>query len=141
MSIYSELNVIDDFEQRHGFDETLDRTLAFMISYLELMRAALPEPAQYALEVAKRHSKGAITPEDFEGARKALWKHLKKRHALADYETPENAIVHAAFALLTDHKDLKPGETISERVSNFLECANRLENHSGAVGSLLKFSY
>jgi hypothetical protein len=141
MTVYTDLNVIDDFEQRHGFDETLKRSRAFMISYFELMRTALPEPVRHGLEVAKRYSEGALAPEDSEGAGTALWKYLKERHASADYKTPENAIVHAAFALLTEHKDLKPGETISERVSSFLDCANRFEDHSDSVASLLKSMY
>jgi hypothetical protein len=141
MTIYTDLNVIDDFEQRHGFEETLKRARAFMISYLDLIRTALPEPAKHAIEVARGYSKGGLTHQDLADARKALWRYLKERRASADYKTPENAIVHAAFAPLTDHTDLKPGEAISERVSDFLDCVNRFEDHSDSVAVLLKSSY
>ena len=141
MTIYTDLNAIDDFEQDLGFEETLKRARTFMISYLDLVRTELPEPVKHALEVARGYSKGGLPPKDLDDARKALWGYLKERHASADYKTPENAVVHAAFAPLTDHKDLKPGEAISERVSNFLDCVNRFEDHSDSVAALLKSSY
>jgi hypothetical protein len=141
MTIYTGLNAIDNFEQRHGFEDTLKRARDFMISYLELMKTALPDPARRGLEAAKKYSEGTLISEDLEAARRELWKYLREHHASADYKTPSNAIVHAAFGPLSDHKDLKPGETISERVSSFLDCANQFEDHSDSVQPLLKTFY
>jgi hypothetical protein len=138
VTIYRDLNVVDDFEEQHGFDEALTRARAFMIAYMELMHGALPGPARRGLDVAKRWSEGALRMADVESARYELWKYIMERHAVVDYQTPAHAIAHAAFGPLTDRNDLKPGETISERVSNFLECANRFEDQSVAGSLLLK---
>ena len=141
MTICADLNIIDDFEQRHGLEDTLRRAQIFMISYLEMMENDLPEPARHSLEVAKRYSEGALAPDDLENERKALWRYLKERNASADDRTPANAIVHAAFGPLTERRDLKPGETASQRVSKFLDCANAFEDHSDSVLSLLASSF
>jgi hypothetical protein len=140
MTIYTDLKIIDDFEERHGIEETLRRARTFMTSYLEMM-TDLPEPTRHSLEVAKRFSEGLLTSEDLANERKVVWRYLTERNASTDCRTPENAIIHAAFGPLTDHGDLKPGETPSERVSSFLDCANVFADHSDSVALLLESSF
>jgi hypothetical protein len=141
MTIYGDLNIIDDFEQQYGFEDTLIRARKFMIAYLDLMTKSLPEPTRHSLAVAKKYAEGVFTSDDLENERESIWQYLKERSALSDYKTPTNAIVHAAFGPLTEYKDLKPAETISERVSDFLDCANSFEDHSDLVASLLRASF
>jgi hypothetical protein len=137
MSIFDDLTVIDDFEESFGFTEALARARNFMIAYLCLMTKAVPEPTRRSIEVAKQYAIGACTAEELRIQRDALWQWLKERHAVVDYTTPLNAIVHAGFGPLTEGEDLKPAEVISERVSDFLDCANAFENHSESVPHLL----
>lgn len=138
MSIYNDLHVIDDFEERHGFDATLKRARAFMIAYVDLMQGTLPDATKRGLEVARKCAAGTLAAHDLKVEREEARQFLKRRNAVIDYETPSNAIVHAVFGLLTEREDLKPGETISERVSNFLDCANQFEDHSDSVAHLLR---
>jgi hypothetical protein len=138
MTIYNDLNLIDDFEQRHGFEDTLRRARQFMVAYLDLMVKHLPEPTKRSVDAAKRHLEGTADSRDLDTERKSIWLWLRQRNAAADYVTPENAIVHAAFGPLTEQTDLKPAELISERVSDFLSCANAFEDHSDAVAGLLR---
>jgi hypothetical protein len=70
MTIYTDLNIIDDFEERHGIEETLRRARTFMISYLEMM-TDLPEPTRHSLEVANRFSECLLTSEDLANERKS----------------------------------------------------------------------
>jgi hypothetical protein len=137
MSIYTDLNVIDDFEEKYGFSATLASARGFMIAYLRLMTKALPELTQRNIKVAEQYAIGASALDDLRHEAEALWRYLKQRDAVVDYTTPVNAIVHAAFGPLTEKENLKPGELISERVSNFLDCANAFEDHSDSARTLL----
>jgi hypothetical protein len=109
-----------------------------MIAYVDLMQRTLPDATKRGLEAARKHAAGILSVHDLEVERKAVWQHLKQRNAVTDYRTPSNAIVHAVFGPLTDRENLKPGETISERVSNSLDCANQFEDHSDSVARLLR---
>jgi hypothetical protein len=138
MSIYNDLDVIDAFEERCGFDATLKRARAFMITYVDLMKKTPLDATKRSLEVARKCAAGILSLHDLEVKREAVWQFLKQRNAVIDYETPSDAIVHAVFGPLTERENPKPGETISERVSNFFDCANRFEDHFGSVACLLR---
>jgi hypothetical protein len=138
MTIYTDLNIIDNFEQQHGFEDTLVRARKFMAAYLGLMKKPLPKPTRRSLEAARTYQEGTNTSIVLKDERALIWTYLRERGASSDFTTPPNAIVHAAFGPLTEFEDLKPAETISERVSDFLDCANAFEDHSDSVRSLLE---
>jgi hypothetical protein len=95
MTIYTDLNIIDDFEERHGIEETLRRARTFMISYLEMM-TDLPEPTRHSLEVANRFSECLLTSEDLANERKVVWKrpalNRRTRAELCNNRTPDDRL-------------------------------------------------
>jgi hypothetical protein len=73
MTIYTDLNIIDDFEQQHGFEDTLARARTFMLAYLDLMSKPL-------------YSEGTYTSINLKNERALIWGYLKERSALTDYK-------------------------------------------------------
>ena len=83
------LDIVYQFEQRHGKPAAWKRANEFMISYRTLAKSAFPEPTQKAIRLATRFRSHAVPQEGLEAARLDCWKFFHERSPHDDNNTPE----------------------------------------------------
>jgi hypothetical protein len=128
MNIYQYIDKIDEFEERHGADETLRRAKRFMFEYLMGTKQPMSDTVVSAMGVACNNLQNIDrNDEETKKAEDTIWAVLRDNGKAALFGDPEYSIYHAAFGPLSTFENLKPGESISERVSNFLEARNAFE--------------
>jgi hypothetical protein len=129
------LDFVLGFLKNHGLEETIRRTRVFMVSYLGLMRRPLPDAAKDALTVSTQFISGKADHADLEAASKLCWNYLKSIDARYDFTNPENLAIRAAWCTLITHPTTNEFELT---LQYFLEFADRVEDHSGEIESLLR---
>jgi hypothetical protein len=121
MSIYQELNIIDDFEERAGNSGAVRRACDFMVSYLSKTRVPLPELAEQGLEIAIKYMQGEVGGKELDHKREEIADFLRLRSATLDFVSPEFRGLHAVEAILSCYGHPAWGGGASELVSNFLD--------------------
>jgi hypothetical protein len=127
-------NFIEEVQEQIGIPETFKRARAFMAAYLALFTYVLPDVVIAGLDVMRRFSQGKATTEEVEAARVSCWKFLDAKSASTDFTERENCAVRAAICLL--YPDAPAGD-LSELVVWFLSLANKVEDHTPEIDSLL----
>jgi hypothetical protein len=130
------LNLVDEFQQRFGQKVAYERAQQFMFAYISQMRRVLPPAAARGLEVAKKIREGTVTSREREQAIKEIWNYVDAIDP-HNRELPESSITRIITWLLRD--DLGAGEEyVSEVLHWFLHFANEFEDHSDIAEMLLR---
>jgi hypothetical protein len=127
------IDLVMSFLSEHGAEDAFRRLIAFMVSYLGLMRGALSDKARSALSIAEKYSLKPELVDDALAARVDCWNHLKSNSQEYDFESREACGLRAVIcALTTDVVDFH------ELTSWFLEFADGVEDHSFEVKRLIE---
>ena len=128
-----------EYETNHGIDKTYRCCQRFMLTYLSLSAATLPEVAKDGLSIFGRFDAGLGTPAELESARVRCWEYLELRSESTQLDTPSTCAIRAAICLL--YPSASNCDDLYELVSWFLTLANRVEDHTDQLDSLLMQSF
>jgi hypothetical protein len=127
------IDLVKKFHEKFGLDETFRRLIAFMVSYVSLMKNSLPDAAREALAVSERVGAGAGTDEDAVSARNSCWNYLKSIGSEYDFDSREACAVRAVLCtLITDPRQ----NDLSHITHWFLRFADTVEDHSSEMKGL-----
>jgi len=129
------IDFIVGFLKNHGLEETIRRSRIFMISYLGLMRAPLPDVAKDALVVSTQFISGEADHAGLEVARNRCWNYLRSIDSRYDFGNRENLAIRAAWCTLITHPTTNE---LQQTIEYFLEFADRIEDHSSQIENLLQ---
>jgi len=142
MSIYQEINIIDDFEERFGNCKSIKRACECLVSYISGLQRPLPEIAAQGLRVAVKYKEGSALPGELEIARKQIVDFLKARHAM--YKEQAYPMEHAVWGILQVYRDLcydVESGAASEFVSSTLGCIENFDSNYELLRALLKETF
>jgi hypothetical protein len=138
MNMDDELTVIDAFEERYGSKHAMDRACEFLISYLSLTSANLPEIAKHGLEIATRYPNGGVGLAELQAERTKLATFLSERSAWTAWRHPDFGPIHSVYAILWHLEDPTRGGGASELISNALEATEAFRPDDEIVRTLVK---
>ena len=138
MNIDDELTVVDAFEERFGNKRAVDRACEFLIRYLSLNRASLPEIAKSGLEFATRYQKDAVGLAELRTERTKLANFLSGRSGTTKWKHPDYGPIHAVYAILWHLEDPTHGGGASELISNAFEATEIFKSDDEIVQTLLR---
>jgi len=105
-----------------------------MVSYLSLIKDALPDVAMAALAVSREAISGSGSADAVKLAKVRCWDHLKSLGLEYDFEGREACAVRAVLCTLVSD----PSESdLGELTDWFLKFANTVEDHSSEIDTVL----
>ena len=133
MTIYDELDPIDDFEDRHGNELAVRRACDVMTAYLgEFL--PLPKRAAEGLDVAERYRKHLIGLDGLVNERDALDERIRQ----TSKNLPEHRILQAVSSILGFLQYPSWGGGASEVISNFLDLLGEPESRRDTIVKLIE---
>jgi hypothetical protein len=128
-------DVIDCLQAHHGPEGAFAKVCQFMLAYLSLISYPLPPVARSGISVATDFFSGNASAADLESARLACWAYLDGKNASSDISTPEICAVRAAICCM---HAVPEDDDLFDLLSWFLELANKVEDHTAEVPSLIE---
>ena len=142
MNAHARINwdLVDQFQQRFGWERTFKRARHFMAAYICQIRRPLPPLAAQGWGIAKRFQEGTTTQEECTKSIAAMWEYINQHEGSVASPDPNGCIMRALMWLLRDD-NLGSGEKepiISEEIHWFLFFAKKFEDHSDCASSLIE---
>jgi hypothetical protein len=129
------VDFLDEFQEACGEVETFKRSRAFMAAYLGLMETSLPQWARESLVLLDLFNRGKAMAEQVEEARVKCWKIFSVDSKKSVASETEKSVASALTCCL--YAELPAGIDVPNLVSDFLREANKVEDHSAEIDSLI----